>query len=247
MPVIGAQGSAAHCQAAAKLASISARAASSVTGQAASASSRTSAASVILIVTVQLARTCDGPRSSAARSTASTRSDVVGTDGEAVALGGDDDPSVGQGVGRLDEHVDTMVATARGEIGAVAHRLGEIADELLERVGVNRAQIDPPSSMLLLMSTHQRSDLLVGGYRAAETLHARERVDIREMNRAQLLTIQAVRAAGLDLAAVVLTPWPICTIGDGAVEPGHDRGSGISRGRNASTPRPDGSTILAHP
>jgi hypothetical protein len=36
------------------------------------------------------------------------------------------------------------------------------------------------------MSTHQGRDLLVGGYRAAEAAHARERVNIGEVNPAQL-------------------------------------------------------------
>ena len=62
-----------------------------------------------------------------------------------------------------------------------------------------------------------------------------------------LLTIQAVRAAGLDLAAVVLTPWPSAPSAMEQSNLDTIARSGISRGRDASTPRPDGSRILAHP
>ena len=46
-----------------------------------------------------------------------------------------------------------------------------------------------------------------------------------------LLTLEAVRAAGLEVRAVVLTPWPERPVAHGAVQPGDDRGAGEGEGR----------------
>ena len=54
-----------------------------------------------------------------------------------------------------------------------------------------------------------------------------------------LLTIEAVRAAGLEVGAVVLTPWPAGAIAAGALQPRDDRRASASRGRDAAPPRPD--------
>ena len=53
-----------------------------------------------------------------------------------------------------------------------------------------------------------------------------------------LLTIEAARAAGLEVAAVVLTPWPEAAQRDRGIEPRDDRGAGRGRGRDAAAPRP---------
>ena len=60
-----------------------------------------------------------------------------------------------------------------------------------------------------------------------------------------LLTIEAARAAGLEVAAVVLTPWPERADRDRAVQPRDDRRARQGRGRDAAEDRPRGPGILA--
>ena len=60
-----------------------------------------------------------------------------------------------------------------------------------------------------------------------------------------LLTIEAARAAGLEVAAVVLTPWPDEPDADRGIEPRDDRRAGRGRGRDAAAPRPRRSRDLA--
>ena len=62
-----------------------------------------------------------------------------------------------------------------------------------------------------------------------------------------LLTIQAVRAAGLEVAGVVLTPWPAEPSTMEHLESGDDRRTRGRLGRDAATPRPDKPCVLAHP
>ena len=60
-----------------------------------------------------------------------------------------------------------------------------------------------------------------------------------------LLTIEAARAAGLEVAAVVLTPWPGDRRPARAVEPGGDRAPGRCAGAQACHARPGGAGALA--
>ena len=53
-----------------------------------------------------------------------------------------------------------------------------------------------------------------------------------------LLTIEAARAAGLEVAAVVLTPWPERAGRDRALKPRDDRRARRGRGRDAAAARP---------
>ena len=62
-----------------------------------------------------------------------------------------------------------------------------------------------------------------------------------------LLTIEAARAAGLDVAAVVLTPWPEQPDADRGIEPRDDRRPGRGRGRDPAAPRPRRPAELAEP
>ena len=53
-----------------------------------------------------------------------------------------------------------------------------------------------------------------------------------------LLTIEAARAAGLEVAAVVLTPWPERAERDRALQPRDDRRPRRGRGRDPAAPGP---------
>ena len=67
---------------------------------------------------------------------------MIGSDGVAVALDGDDDAATGECVSGFDVDVDAVVVAAGCLVGGVAHGLGEFGDEAFEFVGVDDGKVE---------------------------------------------------------------------------------------------------------